>query len=92
METSLADALKHFLRTSRLGSGLRSVQINEVWEKTVGPTIAKSTDRIEVVHRTLFISTSIAPLKAELLFHRELIKSRLNEAIGEAIIDEVVIR
>jgi len=92
METSLAEALKHFLRTSRLSTGLRSVQINEVWEKTVGPTIAKSIDKIEVVQRTLYISTSVAPLKSELLFHRELIKSRLNEAIGEIVIDEVVIR
>lgn len=92
MATPLADALKQFLRTSRLGSGLRSVQISEIWANVMGQSIARSTDRIELVNRTLFISTAVAPLKSELHFSRELIKKRLNEALGEAIIDEVVVR
>lgn len=92
MVTPLADALKQFLRTSRLGSGLRSVQISEIWANVMGQSIARSTDRIELVNRTLFISTAVAPLKSELHFSRELIKKRLNEALGEALIDEVVVR
>lgn len=92
MVIPIADALKQFLRTSRLGSGLRSVQISEIWANVMGQSIARSTDRIELVNRTLFISTAVAPLKSELHFSRELIKKRLNEALGEAIIDEVVVR
>ena len=67
MATSLADALKQFLRTSRLGSGLRSVQISEIWVTVMGQAIARSTDRIELVNRTLFISTAVAPLKLSLI-------------------------
>ena len=92
MQTSLADALKQFLRTSRLGSGLRSVQISEIWEQVMGQTIARSTGKVELVNRTLFISTAVAPLKSELHFSRDLIKRRINEQLGEALVEEVVIR
>jgi hypothetical protein len=92
MQTSLADALKQFLRTSRLGSGLRSVQISEIWEQVMGQTIARSTDKVELVNRTLYISTAVAPLKSELHFSRDLIKRRINEQLGEALVEEVVIR
>ena len=92
MQTSLADALKQFLRTSRLGSGLRSVQISEIWEQVMGQTIARSTGKVELVNRTLFISTAVAPLKSELHFSRDLIKRRINEQLGEVLVEEVVIR
>jgi hypothetical protein len=92
METTLREALRKFLRTSRLGASVKSVQIQEVWADVMGQAIARATDRIEVVNRTLFITTTVAPLRQELHFSRALIISRVNEAIGEALIEEVVVR
>jgi hypothetical protein len=45
-----------------------------------------------VINRTLFITTHVAPLKQELLFQKEKIIQRLNEALGEKVIDDVVIK
>jgi len=88
---SLGDALRQFLNKSRLKNNIQSLQISEHWEKVMGVTISKYTDRIEVKDGTLFIHTNVAPLKNELVFQKELIISRMNESLGEALIKEVVI-
>ncbi len=61
-------------------------------EKIMGKTIAKYTDRIEIINTTLFISSTVAPLKNELLYQKEKIIERVNEALGEKVITEVVIK
>ena len=88
----IGDAIKHFLNGSRIKGGIQALQINEVWEKVMGKTIARYTDQIKVINRTLFITTTVAPLKQELLYQKEKIKLRVNEALGEKVIDEVIIQ
>ena len=88
-ELSMQDAMKQFLKKSRLKQGIQSVQIEEVWEAVMGKTIAQYTDKLEIKGRTLFITTAVAPLKNELLFQKVKIIERLNETLGEKIIDEV---
>ncbi len=92
MEVSIGDALKEFLKKSKLKSGVQSMQVKEAWEKIMGKTIANYTDKIEIINTTLFISTNIAPLKNELLYQKAKIIERVNEALGEKVIKEVVIK
>lgn len=91
-EISLQDAIQQFLQKSRLKSGIQAARIEEVWEQLMGKTIAKYTDKIQIVNSTLFISTSVAPLKNELLYQRDIIIQKVNEAMGEKVISEVVIK
>ena len=91
-EISLQKALQQFLQKSRLKEGIRSMQIEEVWEELMGKTIARYTDKIQIVQNTLFITTSVAPLKNELLYQKNTIRERVNEALGEQVISEVVIQ
>lgn len=91
-EYSLSQALQQFLKQSRLKGNIQSMQIEDVWEEMMGKSIARYTDSIKIVNQTLFISTSVAPLKNELLFQKEKIIQRVNEALGEKVIREVVIR
>ncbi len=91
-EISLQDAIQQFLQKSRLKSGIQAARIEEVWEQLMGKTIAKYTDKIQIINHTLFISTSVAPLKNELLYQRDIIIQKVNEAMGEKIITEVVIK
>lgn len=91
-ELSLKDAINKFLGSSRLKSGIRAARIEEVWEEIMGKTIAKYTDKIQIAGDKLFITTSVAPLKNELLFQKEMIIKRVNESLGENAVKEVVIR
>ncbi len=91
-ELSLQDAIQQFLQKSRLRSGIQAIRIEEVWEELMGKTISKYTEKIQIINHTLFITTSVAPLKNELMYQKEKIMERVNDAMGEKIIKEVVIK
>ena len=71
---------------------IQALQITDVWEDLMGKTIARYTDSIQIINQTLFITTSIAPLKNELLYQKEKIIQRVNDALGDHVIKDVVIR
>jgi hypothetical protein len=91
-EISIGEALQLFLSKSKLKTGIQAVQITDVWEKLMGKTIAKYTDKIQIIGSTLFITTQVAPLRNELMFQKENIIARVNETLGGTVIKEVVIR
>ena len=91
-EKHLGDAIKGFLNKSHLRNGIRAVQIEQIWEELMGKTIAKYTDKIQIVNQTLFIQTNVGPLKQELMYQKEQIIKRVNEELGENVIKEVVIK
>ncbi len=88
---SLGDALKKFLETSRLKNEMQSLKVEDHWERIMGTTIAGMTQKIEVRDKTLFIYTQVAPLRNELVYQKELILQRINEAMGEKAVHDVVI-
>lgn len=91
-EFSIGDALRQFLNQSRLKGSVQAMQIEDVWEQIMGKTIARYTDKIRIHGSTLYVSTTVAPLKQELAFQKEKIIQRVNEALGERVIKEVVIQ
>jgi predicted nucleic acid-binding Zn ribbon protein len=91
-EYSIGDALKQFLNQSRLKGSIMALKIDETWEKIMGKTIARYTEKIEIHGQTLYITTHVAPLKQELLYKKERIIELVNEALGEKLIREVVIK
>ncbi len=92
MAQQLGDALKQFISKSKLKNGLRAVQIEEVWEILMGKTIVRYTVKIEIINKTLFICTYVGPLKQELLYQKTKIIERINEALGDGTVNEVVIQ
>lgn len=88
----MKDAIEQFLEQSRIKSSIQALQVEAVWEQIMGKTIAQYTDSIKIIDQTLFISTQVAPLRQELVFQKEKIKLRVNEALGKNIIQEVVIK
>jgi predicted nucleic acid-binding Zn ribbon protein len=91
-EYSIGDALKQFLNQSRLKGSIMALKIDETWEKIMGKTIARYTEKIEIHGQTLYITTHVAPLKQELLYKKERIIELVNEALGEKLIKEVIIK
>ncbi|RYG48005.1 MAG: DUF721 domain-containing protein [Chitinophagaceae bacterium] len=91
-EISLKDAMGNFLNNSRMKSGLQVVQLETAWEEIMGKTIARYTDKLQIVQTTLYISTTVAPLKNELLYQKENIIRRVNETLGAKVITDVIVR
>jgi len=88
----MGDAIKKCLDQSRLKSGMQALQIEDAWEQIMGKTIARYTDKLQVINDTLFITTQVAPLKHELIFQKEKIIQRVNEALGQRIINKIVVQ
>jgi hypothetical protein len=89
---SLGDAIKKFLEESRIKGGIQALQIEDVWEQIMGKTISKYTDKLKIINDTLFISTQVSPLKQELIFQKEKIIQRVNEALGKKVISKIVVQ
>jgi hypothetical protein len=91
-ELSMQEAMQQFLKHSRLRTGVQAVQIEEVWEEIMGKTISKYTDKLQIIGSTLFVTSNVAPLKNELLYQKEKIIERVNEALGDKVIKDVVVK
>jgi len=91
-EYSIGDAIQKFLDQSRIKGPIQALQIGDVWEDIMGKTIARYTEDIKIINDTLFITTHVAPLKQELIFQKEKIKLRVNEALGKNVVKEIIIK
>jgi len=91
-EFSFKDAMQQFLNQSRIRGDIQAMQIEEVWENIMGKTISRYTDKLQIFGDKLVITTHVAPLKQELLYQKEKIVQRVNEALGQRVIKEVIIQ
>ena len=91
-EFSMGDAIQQFLNQSRIKGDIQAMQIEDVWEQIMGKTIARYTDKLQIFGDRLIITTTVAPLKQELIYQKEKIIQRVNEALGQRVIREVIIQ
>ena len=91
-EFSLGEAMKKFLEGSRLKGSIQAMQIEDAWEDIMGKTIARYTEKLQIIGDKLIITTQVGPLKQELVYQKEKIKQRVNEALGQRVINEVIVQ
>lgn len=91
-EFSISEAIQQFLSQSRINGDIQAMQIEDVWEQIMGKTIARYTDKLQIFGDKLVITTNVAPLKQELIYQKEKIKQRVNEALGKKVINEILIQ
>jgi len=84
--SSLTDALFAYLRESGLEQSVLEVQIEEVWPRVMGETVAQLTRSVEVKDGMLIAHINSAALKAQLFEHRFELVKKLNEAVGATVI------
>ena len=85
---SITDALVEYLRESGLEQSVLDVQIEELWPRIMGETVAKLTSSIEVINGMLVVHVNSAALKAELFENRFELVRKLNEAVGAPAIKD----
>jgi hypothetical protein len=91
-EFSIQEAMQEFLNSSRIKGDIQALQIEDIWEEIMGKTIARYTDKLQIIGDRLIITTHVAPLRNELVFQREKICQRVNEAMKQKLVNEVVIQ
>lgn len=71
---------------------IQALRIDAVWENIMGKTVARYTDKLQIIGDKLIIATTVAPLKNELIYQREKIIQRVNEALGQKVIKEIIVK
>lgn len=89
---SIGDAMKEFMKTNKLESGLDIVNVKETWFKMMGPAIKNYTTAIELKRNTLYIQLNSSVVKQELEYGKSKIIQMLNEELGKDLIKEIVFR
>ena len=91
-DLSLQEAMQDMLREYKLTPQLNETRVKMLWEKLMGKTISTYTSNIQVRKNVLYLTILSAPLKHELSYGKEQIRTLLNDELGEEVIKEVVIR
>lgn len=86
------EILRRMVEATGLRPDLMRHTVESLWPRIVGPHIAAYTGRIFVSGRTLNVYITSAALKEELGYARTDLVDKLNEAVGESVIDDIIIR
>lgn len=89
---SIGDAMKEFMKTNKLESGLDIVNVKETWFKMMGPAFKNYTTAIELKKNTLYVQLNSSVVKQELEYGKSKIIQMLNEELGKDLIKEIVFR
>ncbi|MCA0363731.1 MAG: DUF721 domain-containing protein [Spirosomataceae bacterium] len=86
----LKDAFESFLDVYNLKSKFNETYLVAYWEKIMGVTIARRTEKIYIKNNTLFLRLNSAALAQELVLAKSKMISLLNQEIGQELISDVV--
>lgn len=88
----ISDILKDYLKEKKLNQGLMENRAIQYWGRVLGPSVAKATNRIYMYRGTLYVELNSSVLRNELLMWKDRIITNLNQAIGENIVTELVLK
>ncbi|MEW6469977.1 MAG: DUF721 domain-containing protein [Bacteroidota bacterium] len=91
-EKNIKQAIEELLETYKLKGRINEVRLVNSWERIMGKSISSHTREIHIANRTLYIRLDSAPLRHELMFGKDKIIKLINEAVGESVIDDVVLK
>ena len=89
---SIADALKEFVETNNLETGLNKVNVADAWRDLMGNGVNNYTTDIKLEHDTLYVQLSSSVLREELSYGKQKIIDMLNESLEKPIIKKLILR
>lgn len=88
---NMKQAIDKWLDALRLRRKFHESSIINAWPEVMGVAIANRTQRIYISEKKLFVKVESAVIKNELAVMRRQIIGRMNEHVGEVVIEEFVI-
>jgi hypothetical protein len=89
---SIADALKEFVETNKLETGLDKVNVATAWADLMGNGVNNYTASVTLERDTLYVQLTSSVLREELSYGKEKIITMLNEALGKPLIKKLILR
>ena len=89
---NIGDVIRAYLKESGLDKPLKERQLIQQWEALLGRPVARATTRIFIRDRKLFVYLSSSVIRNELFMLQDEILRKLNEAAGEEMLSEIVLK
>ena len=89
---SMAEAIRAFLKESKLEKPLKERQLVSSWESLLGKSIARATREIYIKDGKLYVSLTSSVIRNELYMLQDEIIRKLNEAAGEELLKGMVLK
>jgi predicted nucleic acid-binding Zn ribbon protein len=86
-DTTLGDAILRFLKNNKLYGRYLEEEVRASWPEVMGVAIARHTKDLYMDHGVLIVKLDSAVLRSELEMGKELIVRRLNERVGNQVIN-----
>ena len=90
-EQSLKEAINSLLEAYHLKEKMNELELVSCWAKIMGKSVAGKTREITIRKKKLYIKLDSAPLRHELMMHKQQIIDLLNEHFHEEVVNEVIL-
>ena len=87
---SIAEVIDGFMKAEQLDTQLNEQRASALWPQIVGQGINRNTISRDVRDGVLIVRLSSAPLRNELMMNRSALIKRINEALGQEVIREII--
>lgn len=91
-EESLGAVIEKLLKAYGLEDGYVGAEIISLWEKMMGPAIARRTQKLELKNGVLIVQITSAALRQELSYGKEKIAEQINKQLGKRVVKSVELR
>ncbi len=88
---TIKEAIEKMLDVYRLRRKFDETALVSAWPEVMGTAIANRTERLYIRDKKLFVKVESAVIKHELLLIRTQIIGRLNEHVGQVVIEDLVV-
>lgn len=86
----ISEVIKEYLEDLKLTNKLKEYEAIKLWEELLGKSVASRTKEIKIKDGTLYVKIGSTLVKQELLMIKDSIIKKINEKIGDEIINNIV--
>ncbi|MBI5234320.1 MAG: DUF721 domain-containing protein [Deltaproteobacteria bacterium] len=90
--TSIAEVLERSFENLNLKARLKEYSIKKIWPEVVGKIISKKAHVQRLIKGTLYVDVSSQPWTTELMYQKASIIAKINNALGNASVQDIVFR
>lgn len=90
-DLNIKQAIDQMLDAYKIRKKFDETALVAAWPEIIGTAIANRTQQLYVRDRKLYVKVESAVVKNELVLMRSMIITRLNEHVGQELIEELVI-
>jgi len=90
-DMTIKEAVEKMLEVYKLRRKFDETSLISAWPELMGQAIANRTKQLYIRDKKLFVRVESSVIKNELLLMRTQIIGRLNEHVGQAVIEDLVL-